>query len=198
MMNLETKNENNAITKIVCKITTDCSITHLPGYFSKEEIEKNYHLLFCPLYKLSFWNSFRLSLIDRIEKEFFQMVIEKGLQKETHRTLIHNNYPEFKRFIERKLRYLLNDLVKQHFFDSTITAFNQSILAEIKFNIKQKNSINKNQKQENLIEIINSEIKNQIKNNLALQMLQEIFANDNLKLKIANYVSEFINYLIIF
>ncbi|MHA1213559.1 MAG: hypothetical protein ACTSSH_14010, partial [Candidatus Heimdallarchaeota archaeon] len=61
--------------------------------------------------ELPSWNQIRQKIFDFIESNFIKPILESGMKKPTHKTLIQNNYSGFTDFFYRKLRYFLVELV---------------------------------------------------------------------------------------
>lgn len=155
--------------------------------------------IYFDLNQLPFWNLFRQKIFEIIEKRFIQQVIEKGIKKQEHKIIIQNNYDEFVRFFQRKFRYFLLTLVKRDELNQLIGEFNQIVIKEIAFNLdnykKKKSELTQIN---NLIKIINKQLKHTILNDFSYNVAKFILTEKNYLEELVKNFDEFIYYLIVF
>ncbi|NHJ46387.1 MAG: hypothetical protein FK733_01245 [Asgard group archaeon] len=183
-------NKINEMKNCVSIISDICLINN-----SEEvSVRVNYELL--P--KISYYNSIRMKIIDLLEEEFIQPVIERGIQKEHQRLLLQNNRSEFRQFIERKLRYWLNELCQSIELESTIENYNQELLLEIESNSKKINVTAEESEQYQLINIINNHITSANQSLLPNKISSFLLSKNKYKEMILGFFNEFLKYLIVF
>ncbi|MHA1212581.1 MAG: hypothetical protein ACTSSH_08975, partial [Candidatus Heimdallarchaeota archaeon] len=126
-------------------------------------------------------------------------ILESGMKKPTHKTLIQNNYSGFTDFFYRKLRYFLVELVNDKSLSAVLENYTSALKDEIDMNVKTKKDHQKTQVEiDNFLEIINSQIEHSL-----ITRLPELVGTFILKTKkyremLGNYFNEYIHFLIVF
>ncbi|NHJ86268.1 MAG: hypothetical protein FK734_12460 [Asgard group archaeon] len=167
---------------------------------SNDTISKeDFQLIFLSLNQLPFWNQLRQEIFEIIEERFIKQVIEKGFKKSEHKLIIQDNYSEFSEFFQRKLRYFLTELVKQGKLNHLIDEFNLEIKKEITFNIDNyKKKKQKFSRKDNLIKIINKQLEQIILKKFSYDTAKFLLMENSFLEVFANFIDEFIYYLLVF
>lgn len=145
------------------------------------------------------WNQMRENGFKIIEEEFLQIIIRKGLTKETHKQIIQNNHDDYIRFFQRKIRYLIADLVNDERFEEHITKFNEELLEEILLKIKseEKNLLD-SQKLSDFLVRINNHISLSFVKFFSRKAAVFLTSKEPYRQNILDYFNEFFQYLIVF
>jgi len=177
------KDQDNPLMK---KMTQDIISAE---FFSEYEIIKN----------IPVWNQMRENAFKIIEEEFLQTILQKGLTKETHKEIIKNNHDEYIRFFQRKIRYLISDLINDERFEEHITKFNEELIEEIHLNIKseEKNLLD-SQKLADLLLTINNHISLFYVKFFSRKAAVFLTSKEPYRQNILDYFAEFFHYLIVF
>ncbi len=147
---------------------------------------------------LSNWNTIREKLFKHIEEKLLKKIVDRGLKKPHHKDLIKNNYSDFSRFFERKIRYLISHYIKLGKFDVIFSDYNSKLEKEIELNLKESIQSENKHEMETKISDVNKQI-DFIQQNDLVDMLQESLLKDRDFLdNILNYTSEFNYYLVMF
>jgi len=167
---------------------------------SNESISKeDFQLIFLSLYQLPFWNQLRKKIFEIIEERFIQQVIEKGFKKSEHKLIIQNNYSEFSKFFQSKLRYFLADLVKLGKLNPLIKEYNLETKKEITFNIDNyMNMKQKSSEKDNLVKIINKHLEQKILEKFSFNTAKYLLTENSFLEIFVNFIDEFIYYLLVF
>ncbi len=70
------------------------------------------------------YNEIRFAIFNHLKEEFIDPVINKGLQKEEQKQLFKENYNEFIRFLERKIRYWLAEFLNSKELRKVVVSYN--------------------------------------------------------------------------
>jgi len=105
---------------------------------TQDIISTEFYSEFKSIKEIPVWNQMRENAFKIIEEEFLQTIVQKGLTKETHKQLLQNNYTDYIHFFQRKIRYLISDLINDERFEEHIIKFNEELMGEILLNIKSE------------------------------------------------------------
>ncbi len=147
---------------------------------------------------LTNWNLIREKLFKQIEAKLLKKIVDRGLKKPHHKDLIKNNYGDFSRFFERKIRYLISHYIKIGKFDGIISDYNLQLKEEIDLNLKLSILSENKHEIETKISHINKQIDFMQQNDLVDMLLESLLNDKDFLDNILNYTSEFIYYLIMF
>ncbi len=177
------KNQDNSLLK---RMTQDIISTE---FFSEYESIK----------EIPVWNQMRENAFKIIEEEFLQTIIQKGLAKETHKQIIQSNYDDYIRFFQRKIRYLISDIINDERFKEHITKFNEELLEEILLNLKseEKNLLD-SQKLADFLRTINNHISLSFIKFFSRKAAFFLTSKEPYRQNILDYFKEFLQYLIVF
>lgn len=174
--------DKSSYKKILCEISLqDANINHI---YQQPEVLTN-------------WNVIRENLFNHIEDKLLKQIMEKGLKKPYHKELIQNNYGDFNRFFERKIRYLITHYNKQGKFNDLILNFNVQLQKEIELNIDNLVQSTKNEMKARILNI-NKQIKYMLENDFVDLLYGFLIKDRDFLDNILNYISEFIYYLVMF
>jgi hypothetical protein len=134
-----------------------------------------------------------------IESEFLQIIIEKGLKKETHKEVIHSNHDDYIRFFQRKIRYLISELEFDVRFDEFKSKFNDELQGEILLNIEiEKEKLADLDYVLTFVSRVNDQISNSFIKFFSRKMAVFLTSNEPYRKLILDYFTEFFHYLVVF
>lgn len=145
------------------------------------------------------WNQMREDAYRIIEEEFLQIIIEKGLTKETHKQIIQNNHGDYVRFFQKKIRYLISDLTADERFEEHIIKFNDEMIEKILMNLKseEKNLLD-SQKLYDFLRTIDNHISLSYVRFFSRKIAVFLTSKEPYRQNILDYFNEFFQYLIVF
>ncbi|NHK32345.1 MAG: hypothetical protein FK730_13410 [Asgard group archaeon] len=161
---------------------------------NKDEVKINFE----QIQDLQDYNTIRKNIIDSINDKFITPIIEKGLKRDYHKVLIKNNKAEFNQFLERKIRYLIADLLRTGELQLPLEIYNTELFYEIKNNSEMMIVTADESKRKLFLKTVNDYILLSNKSNLPKKIVSFLLTKVEYKEKIVEFINEFLKYLIIF
>ncbi len=162
-------------------------------------ISMDFFLKYKLLKEIPVWNQMREDTFQIIESEFLQTIIEKGLKKETHKEIIQNNYDDYQRFFQRKIRYLISELEFDARFDEFITKFNDELLKEILLNIEtEKEKLVDLDYLSHFISRVNDQLSHSFVKFFSRKIAVFMTSHEPYRKLLLDYFTEFFHYLVVF
>jgi len=148
--------------------------------------------------KVREYNTIRYKIFNYLKKEFIDPVISKGLKKAQQKAVFENNYDEFLRFLERKIRYWLASFLNSKELQRVIVRYNNHLVEELNYNYLTTRESMDRPDISKLTAISNEYIQKSNVTVLPRKIGEYILSKNEYKELILGFFNEFLKYLIIF
>ncbi len=144
------------------------------------------------------YNEIRFAIFNHLKEEFIDPVINKGLQKEEQKQLFKENYNEFIRFLERKIRYWLAEFLNSKELRKVVVSYNNHLVQELEYNYLATREQMAKPDITKLTKISNDYLQHALVTSFPKRISSYILSKNKYKEHLLGFFNEFLKYLIIF